>query len=272
LNNRDHRKICVIDGHTGFTGGINLADEYINEEIRFGKWKDNAILLRGEAVYGLTSLFLATWGHVSHEPITDFKPYLPSVYASEMEASPKGEGYIAPYGYHPLTSEPACHEVYVSLIAKATRSIDIMTPYFIPDEELEQALIRAAKSGVRVRLITPHIPDKPTIFDVTRSFYQNLVEAGAEVYEYTPGFVHAKVMVIDDDMATVGTVNFDFRSLYLHMENGCFLYHNPVVSDVKRDVEETLKECKQITLEMVESTPVSKRLYRAILRLISTAL
>lgn len=273
MNNRDHRKIMVIDGHTGFTGGINLADEYINARERFGKWKDNAIMLEGDGVFGLTSLYLSHWSIVDKKhPVHDFSPFLPSVYMSEKGKIDKPSGYVAPYGSMPFVYETVGENVYIDLILKAREYIYITTPYLILDEELENALVKAAKGGVKIKLLTPHIPDKKMVFDLTRSYYKNLIEAGVEVYEYTPGFVHAKTFVVDGVMATVGTINLDYRSLYLHMENGCFMYKCDCIKDIEADLEKTFAESGLITKEMLKKTPVYKKVFRFFLRLFSSAL
>lgn len=274
MNNRDHRKILVIDGHTGFTGGINLADEYIGRKIRFGTWKDNAIMIKGDAVFNLTSLFLSHWSSLdkSQPIINDFSPYLPSVYIDEMEERIHDDGYVAPYGSIPFTYETVGENVYLSLILRAKKYVYITTPYLILDEQLNNALMLAAKSGVTIKLITPHIPDKKTVFDLTRSYYKDLIKAGVEVYEYTPGFIHAKTFLVDGEMGTVGTINLDYRSLFLHMENGCFLYKCSCLKDIKNDLEETLSQSRRITKEMVNSSPASKKLHRLVLRLFSSAM
>ncbi len=274
MNNRDHRKILVIDGHTGFTGGINIADEYINEKIRFGKWKDNAIMIKGDAVFALTALFLSHWTTLDKKNplIKDYSSYLPSVYSSEMTKRVHSDGLVAPYGSIPFTYETVGENVYLSLIAKARKYIYITTPYLIMDEQLNNALKLAAKSGVQIHLLTPHIPDKKTVFELTRSYYKDLVEAGVNVYEYTPGFVHAKTFLVDGVMATVGTINLDYRSLFLHMENGCFLYKCSCIKDIEKDMIETFSNSRQITKEMVASSPLSKRLYRALLKIFSSAM
>lgn len=271
MNNRDHRKIMVIDGHTGFTGGINLADEYINHIERFGKWKDNAIMLEGNGVFGLTSLFLSTWSMITKTTVEDFSPYYPTVYKSETKPF-KNDGYVAPYGSLPFVYETVGRDVYINLLGKANHYVYITTPYLILDEELENAICRCAKRGVKVKLLTPHIPDKNLVFQITRSYYRNLVEAGVEIYEYTPGFVHAKTFLVDGEMATVGTVNLDYRSLYLHMENGCFMYKCECIKDIEKDMVETFAQSGQITLDMVRHSPASKRLLRFILKMFSTAL
>ena len=274
MNNRDHRKILVIDGHTGFTGGINIADEYINRIVRFGKWKDNAIMIEGDAVFALTSLFLSHWTSENKkgEQLCDMTPYLVSRHSDEVAPIKGDYGYVAPYGSLPFTYETVGENVYLSLIYKAKKYIYIATPYLIMDEQLNNALMIAAKGGVKIKLLTPHIPDKKRVFDLTRSYYKSLVEAGVEVYEYTPGFVHEKTFVVDGVMATIGTINLDYRSLYLHMENGCFLYKCPCIKDIEQDMIETFSDSRRITLEMVHSTPFSKKVYRAFLRLFSSAM
>ena len=267
MNNRDHRKICVIDGHTGFTGGINIADEYINEKIRFGKWKDNAIMLRGDGVFGLTSLFLQTWSVLRNEPIDDFAPYTPNKYASETTQF-KSDGLVQAYGSIPYTFETIGLNVYEDIIYRARKYLYISTPYLILNSEMENAIKMAAKNGVDVRLLTPHIPDKKMVFGITRSFYKPLVEAGVRVYEYAPGFVHAKTFIADDEMGTVGTINLDYRSLFLHSENGVFLYKTKCLKDIKQDFETCFGVSKEYTLEVIRRDfPLWYRIFVAVLRL-----
>ncbi|MBO4682551.1 MAG: cardiolipin synthase [Bacilli bacterium] len=251
MNNRDHRKILVIDGHTGFTGGINIADEYINEKIRFGKWKDNAIMLHGYGVFGLTTLFLETWSRLRNEKIENFAPYLPTKYLSET-TSFKSDGLVQPYGSIPYTFETIGLNVYQDIIFRAKKYLYISTPYLILNSEMMNAIMMAAKNGVDVRMLTPHIPDKKIVFGITRSFYKQLIEAGVRVYEYVPGFVHAKTFIADDEMGTVGTINLDYRSLFLHSENGVFLYKTKTLRDIKRDFENTFMVSKEFTLDVIE--------------------
>ena len=272
MNNRDHRKILVIDGHTGFTGGINIADEYINEKIRFGKWKDNAIMLRGAGVFGLTTLFLEAWSRLRNEPIDDFKPYLPTVYLNETIPF-KTDGLVQPYGSIPYTFETIGLNVYQDIIFRAKKYLYISTPYLILNSEMLNAIMMAAKNGVDVRLLTPHIPDKKLVFGVTRSFYRPLVEAGVRVYEYAPGFVHAKTFIADDEMGTVGTINLDYRSLFLHSENGVFLYKTKSLKDIKQDFENTFLVSKEFTAEVIEKEfSLPYRLFVAVLRLFAPLL
>lgn len=268
VNNRDHRKILVIDGHTGFTGGINLADEYINKKQRFGHWKDNGIMLVGDGVWNLTSMFLTTWNAIKRTE-WDYSLFYPQRYNEEMSMMPQGDGFICPYGDTPLDDEPVSENVYLNIINRAQKYLYITTPYLIIDAEMQRALILAASRGVDVRIITPGIPDKKTIFQVTRSYYPQLIERGVKVYEYVPGFVHSKTVVSDDDVATVGTINFDYRSLYLHFENGCMFYKSSVVHQVKEDFLETQQHCSQIVLDKNMKVGFLRGIYYAILRLFS---
>ena len=241
FNYRDHRKIAVIDGVHAYTGGINIADEYANLFVRFGHWKDTAILLRGETVQSFTLMFLQMWNLTEKEPRWD-EALLPS---PPVEA----EGYVMPYCDCPLDDYKVGESVYMDILNRAKDYVHIMTPYLILDNEMETALKFAAQRGVDVKLILPGIPDKKLVYMITRSYYQQLHRAGVKIYEYRPGFLHAKTIVSDDDTAVVGTINMDFRSLYLHFECAAYIYRNPVVFDVERDFEETLKKCSLITME-----------------------
>lgn len=269
-NNRDHRKITVIDGWVGFTGGINLADEYINVNCKYGHWKDTGIMLRGEAVWNLTMMFLQMWKLVTKEPATDnYEQYKPNVYQTEAL---KGDGFVQPYGDTPVDDEIVSENIYLNMINKAKHYIYITTPYLIIDNEMITALTLAAKSGIDVRIITPGVPDKKLVYMVTQSYYYQLIQAGVKIYQYTPGFIHAKTVVMDDAVATVGTVNFDYRSLYLHFECGVWMYHNAVIQEIHDDYMTTLEQCDEITLEDIKKTGRLKRLWQAILRLIAPLL
>jgi cardiolipin synthase len=265
MNNRDHRKILVIDGHTAFTGGINLADEYININSRFGHWKDAGVMLQGEAVWSLTLMFLNMWNGFRPTD-TNLEVFKPHVW--QPEPFP-GEGYVQPYADTPLDREIMAENVYMNLINGATRYVYIYTPYLITDHEMTTCLCLAAKRGVDVRIITPGIPDKKMVYHLTRAHYPELLDNGVKIYEYTPGFVHAKCVVVDDRLATVGTVNFDYRSLYLHFECGTLHYNNTVVSEVKADFLETQKKCRQVTEYSKAHTSFMKEIYFAILRLLA---
>lgn len=249
MNHRDHRKIMVIDGITAFSGGVNLADEYINEKKRFGIWKDNIIRVKGEAVWSFTVMFLTHWNALRHEDddYTVFK---------RDNAIETADGYVSPYGETPLDNQITAQDIYINIINHASSYCWIMTPYLIIDNEMVNALILAASRGVDVRIITPGIPDKKTIFDITRSFYKPLADGGVKIGEFTPGFVHAKVFVSDDITATVGTINLDYRSLYLHFENGTYLSHASEVMSIKDDYEKTWAQCHQITPENSKINPV----------------
>ena len=262
LNNRDHRKLMIIDGKVGFTGGINLADEYINRKERFGHWKDNAIMLRGEAVWSMTVMFLSLWDYVRGE-----RNSIPSFIPPEPAAA--GRGFVQPYADNPLDDESVGSSVYMNLISRAKRYIHIMTPYLVIDYGMMQALINAAKSGIEVVILTPHIPDKWYVHAVTRAHYEELVKGGVKIYEYTPGFIHSKVFTVDDQYATVGTINLDYRSLYLHFENGVFLYEADCVAQVEQDVQDTIAVSQRITLKACRATSLPVRLLRSVLRLLA---
>jgi len=263
MNNRDHRKLCIIDGHTAFTGGINLADEYINQRQRYGHWKDSAIRVTGEGAWSMTVMFLTMWEYIcgGEEDYNSYRPtVLPPIPAD------RHLGYVQPYTDSPLDGEPVGETVYLNLISKARRYVYITTPYLIISDSVNTALCNAAKSGVDVRIMTPHIPDKKIIFEVTRAHYEPLLEAGVRIYEYTPGFVHAKNFAVDDKYATVGSINMDYRSMFLHFEDGVWLCGAPAVLDVKRDFLDTLAVCQEITLAQCRERSMLRRLLRAVLR------
>ncbi len=262
LNNRDHRKFMIIDGKVAFTGGINLADEYINERERFGHWKDCAIMLRGDAVWSMTVMFLSLWDYVSTSG-DSIALYIPP------EPVEESRGFVQPYTDNPLDDEPVGGGVYVNMISRATRSIYIMTPYLIIDYAMSEALCNAAKTGLDVRIITPHIPDKWYVHAVTRAHYEQLVKCGVKVYEYTPGFIHSKVFAVDGEFATVGTINLDYRSLYLHFENGVFLCGADCIPDIYQDFAETFQKSDEITLEECQAEGIMSRLVRSVLRLLA---
>lgn len=259
-NNRDHRKYMIVDGKVAFTGGINMADEYINAKERFGHWKDSAIRLEGDAVWSMTVSFLTMWDFTSsqEENLSRFRPN-PAVGGTE--------GYVQPYHDCPWDNEPVGQTVYLNLINKAKRYVYITTPYLVIDNSLTMALTSAAKSGVDVRIITPHIPDKKIVFEVTRAYYKELLAAGVKIYEYEPGFIHSKNFVVDDCYGSVGTVNMDYRSMFLHFENGVLLYQTPSVEDIKKDFLETQDKSIQVSLEDCRRVPLYRRALRAVLRL-----
>ena len=261
-NNRDHRKITVIDGKVAFTGGINLADEYINVKVKHGHWKDAAIKLEGNAAWSFTLIFLEMWSYCK-KVNEDFSLYYPW---KDCICSIPDDGYVQPYADSPLDSDNVGEHVYLQIINKATDYVYIYTPYLIIDDSMISALTLAAKSGVDVRIITPHIWDKRIVHMTTRSYYRELILSGVKIYEYSKGFLHTKAFVSDDTTATVGTTNLDFRSLYLHFECGTWLYGSTAVMEIKRDFLDTLQECQEITLKDC-SKHVAGRLIQDILRL-----
>ncbi|MDW7672480.1 MAG: cardiolipin synthase [Bacillota bacterium] len=262
-NNRDHRKITVIDGHTGFTGGINLADEYINEIVKYGHWKDTAIMLKGPAVWNLTVMFLAMWDYLRgvEEDFSRFKIYAgfdkagdaygAEVFYDDSTAldSDIDAGCVQPFADSPLDNEPVSETIYLNMIYKAKKFVYITTPYLIIANEMVTALCSAAKGGVDVRIITPHKWDKRLVHMVTRTYYKTLVDSGVKIYEYTPGFMHGKTFVVDDFYGVVGTINMDYRSLYLHFECGVWMFNTPSVLELRQDFLDTLNVCHQITPE-----------------------
>ncbi|MDD7305536.1 MAG: cardiolipin synthase [Peptoniphilaceae bacterium] len=250
MNHRDHRKIMVIDGKVAYTGGINLADEYINKKVRFGHWKDNACRVIGEAVWSYTVMFLTNWNAISDKKDSDYSIF----WRSPLTGSP--DGYISSYGDTPLDNETTGQDVYISILNQARNYCYIFTPYLIIDTEMENALVLAAKRGVDVRIITPGIPDKKIVWHITRSYYRNLIKDGVKIYEYTPGFMHSKVFLCDDKIGTVGTINLDYRSLYLHFENGTYLYNSKELEKIKIDFEKTIEVSKRIHLEDVRISPI----------------
>lgn len=272
MNNRDHRKILVIDGFTGFTGGINLADEYINAYERFGHWKDNCIMLKGKAVQELTKMFLATYGAITNDlsEINQLK-YCYNYYIKE-DSFTLFDGYINPYSDIPFDDISLGQKVYLSIINQAENYVYITTPYLILDEEMENALINASLRGVKVIILTPHIPDKKLVYQVTRSYYQKLINSGVKIFEYTPGFIHSKMFISDENVGTIGTINLDYRSLYLHLENGIYLYRSKAIKDMKEDFLNTLKVSEEITPIKYRAIKKYKTLYWTILRLFAPML
>lgn len=261
MNNRDHRKITVIDGHTGFTGGINLADEYINVIHPLGHWKDTGICMHGEGVWNLTFMFLQTWNAL-RQTKEDYRKYSPHKYYSQEFSE---DGFVQPYGDTPLDEETLGENVYINIINQAKNYVYIFTPYLIVDNEMITALTLAAKKGIDVRIVTPGIPDKKPVFWLTQSYYLQLLEHGVKIYEYTPGFIHAKSFVCDDEVAVIGTINMDYRSLYLHFECGVLLYKSKAVLQLKQDAIDTISISREITTSIArKKAPI--RVIQAILR------
>ncbi len=244
MNNRDHRKILVIDGCVAFSGGINIGDEYINKKVRFGHWKDSGFMLLGEAVWNFTLMFLEMWNGLRPED-PDYAVFYPHRY--HENAFPE-DGFVQPFSDSPLDEESLAENIYIELLSQAQKYVYIFTPYLVIDNEMQTALCMAAKRGVDVRIVTPGIPDKKTVYQLTRSYYPPLLSAGVRIYEYTPGFLHAKSYVCDDVMAVVGTINLDYRSLYLHFECGTLFYGSQVVKQLKADAQATFASSRQVGL------------------------
>lgn len=261
-NNRDHRKIAVIDGKVAFTGGINLADEYINAIEKHGHWKDAAIMLKGKAAWSFTLIFLQTWEICTHTD-EDYEIFYPW---KEQECPVTAKGFVQPYADSPMDEENVGEHVYLHILNNAKKYVYINTPYLIVDDSMLSALRLAAKSGVDIRIITPHRWDKWWVHMTTRSYYRELIKSGVKIYEYTNGFIHSKTFVSDDRTATVGTTNLDFRSLYLHYECGALLYEAKAVMEVKEDFLQTLEICQQVT-EKDCKTNIVVHLLQDILRL-----
>lgn len=262
MNNRDHRKMAVIDGCTAFTGGINLADEYINVYEKHGHWKDSSIIIQGDAVWSFTMMFLSLWNY-QRKTEENYERFRPLAQQTEKFAS---DGYVQPFTDSPLDDESIGETVYLNMINNANRYVYINTPYLILNSEMITALSSAAKRSVDVRIITPHVPDKRFVHAVTRANYEVLVESGVKIYEYTPGFNHAKSFAVDDELGVVGTINLDYRSLYLHFECGVWLYQTHSIFEVKEDFLKTLEKCREITLKDCRSVKWYTRLGRIVLR------
>ena len=260
-NNRDHRKIVSIDGKVAFTGGINLADEYINAIDRHGHWKDASIRIKGSAAWSFTLMFLQMW-----EICTGIDEDYYSYYPWKHEPCPKiSNGFVQPYADSPMDDDNVGEHVYLQIINNAKKYVYINTPYLIIDDSMISALCLAAKSGVDVRIVTPYRGDRWFVHMTTRSYYRELIKAGVKIYEYSDGFIHSKVFVSDDTTATVGTTNLDFRSLYLNFECGVRLYNSSTVLAIKEDFEKTLRHCHQIKLEDCKSS-IFMRLFQDIMR------
>ena len=269
MNNRDHRKILVVDGNTAFTGGINLADEYINDYAKYGHWKDSVIRLRGEAVWSMTRMFLEMWNAL--EPTdNDFAPFQPT-------HSMPSDGFVQPYTDSPLDHEYIGESVYLNMINNAKRYAYVMTPYLIIDEEMNTALKLAAKRGVDVRIITPGIPDKKMVWDLTRAHYPDLLQGGVRIYEYTPGFLHSKNVLVDGEVGVVGSINMDYRSLTLHFENACLMIGTKSVEQEYQDFMDTFQKSQEISQEQIahskkRAAGLLHSIYYALLRLLAPLL
>ncbi len=260
-NYRDHRKILVVDNKVAFTGGINLADEYINRVQRFGHWKDTAVMLRGEAVRSFTLMFLQMWSVMDPRP--DFSP----VHAPGVSVS--APGYVMPYADSPLDGDRLGESVYIDILYRAKKYVHIMTPYLILDGELETALKYASQRGVDVKIILPGIPDKKLAFSLAKTHYPELLDAGVKLYEYTPGFVHAKNFTSDDVKGVVGSINLDYRSLYHHFECAAYMYKTPCIADMEADFAATLEKCREVTPETIRNEKMFYKVMGRIMKLVA---
>ena len=290
LNNRDHRKMIIVDGKIAMSGGVNLCDEYINAYEKYGHWKDNGFIIRGDAVYNYVLMFLQIWYTMAKGALQDYEKYLERrsdfqenalkqkcQYPDHLEEKDKNigkqsPGYVIPYGDGPHQEENVAEQVYMDIISSAAKYVYIMTPYLILDHEMKQNLMHASKSGVDVRIIMPHIPDKKAVFAVARTYYPQLLKSGVKIYEYTPGFVHAKTFLADDEVAVVGTINLDFRSMYLHYECGSLFYRTEGLNDIKADFVDMFEKCQEITMKDYYKFSILQKLEGRVLRIIGPLL
>ncbi|MBQ9010431.1 MAG: cardiolipin synthase [Clostridia bacterium] len=266
MNNRDHRKIMVIDGMTAYTGGFNLADEYFNITSPYGHWKDTGVRMEGEAARSMTYMFLETWNAMRGEKMEDpdFSPLFPDHPPLFSDC-----GFVQPYGDSPLTFEHVAENVYMNLLNGAKRYCWFTTPYLIITDEMVRSFLLAAGRGVDVRIITPGIPDKRMAYRVTRSSYHILARHGIRIFEYTPGFCHAKQCVCDDELAVCGTINLDYRSLYHHFEDGVLMYHCQAVHDIKTDFDNLLPQCREVTDQYTHHVSLPVRIWETLLRILA---
>ena len=262
-NYRDHRKILVIDGKVAFNGGVNLADEYINRIERFGHWKDVAVMIKGSAVQSYTLMFLQTWS------IGETEPVIQKFLKEERLLAKPENGYVMPYADCPLDGFKVGETVYMDILNRANTYVHIMTPYLILDGELETAIKYAALRGIDVRIILPGIPDKKMAYALAKSYYRSLLEAGVKIYEYTPGFVHAKVFVSDDVKAVVGTINLDYRSLYHHFECATYMYKTSCIQEIEADFQETLEKCRTVTPQTIKKEKLFYKLTGPVMRFLA---
>lgn len=296
MNNRDHRKITVIDGKIAYTGGFNLADEYINEKEKFGYWKDAGIRLTGACVWNFTSMFLEIWDYITKTE-DDYAFYrkasIPQLgeltrkhllaqkatdmpvaasYSDAVEPHVTGAGFVQPYCDSPLDHEDVGENVYLNLIGHAKHYVYIFTPYLIIGSEMATALVNASKCGVDVRIVVPGIPDKKLVYLLTQANFANLIRGGVKIYKYAPGFIHSKCFVVDDVYAAVGTINLDYRSLYLHFECGTFMYRTKAVMQVKQDALATIDQSLLVTLSECQSKKLIVRMFMGALKLFAPLL
>ena len=267
LNYRDHRKVCIIDGNVAISGGLNLADEYINKKVRFGHWKDNGFIIKGDGVWNYTFMFLQLWSYSAPEEyvVNDFSPYMPTI--AEV-----GDGYIQSFGDSPLDEFSVAENAYMNIINSSRKYVWISTPYLILDSSMINALTIAARSGVDVRIITPSKPDKKSVYVHTRANYGKLLANGVKVFEYEPGFIHSKMFLSDDNTSIVGTTNMDFRSFFLHFESGTVFYGGSILDSVKADFENTFDSCHEITYKEFQARPWTQKFLALLSKIVAVML
>ncbi len=259
MNNRNHRKIVVVDGKTAFTGGVNIGDEYINAIERFGHWLDCAVKIKGEATTSFLAMFCCMWEFTTGKQI--------DINARIAKFSCENDGFVIPYCDGPLNDNNPAEGLYMQILNTAQRYVYIATPYLLIDNSMKSSLCMAAKSGIEIRIITPHIPDKWYVHPATQYNYQELLEAGIRIYEYSPGFIHSKLFVSDDKIATAGSVNMDYRSFVFHFECGAWMCDTHSVHTIKSHFEDVFAVCEEITLEKWKKRPVFTRIKQAILHI-----
>lgn len=248
-DNRNHRKTLIVDGEIAFTGGINIADECIRRTNKYGIWKDSLIRVKGVAVFEFTKMFLVMWNaNITNKLRTNICYDQDYEHYKGKTKSYQCSGYIIPYGHNPFNQKKMASRVYLNIINQATKYLYIYTPYLILDEVIKESLLVASKRGVEIKIITPGIPDKKLVYQVTRSYYSELLDSGIKIYEYIPGFLHAKCFLCDDEVATVGAINLDYRSLYTHFENGCYFYQGNIIKTIKDDFNKTLEDSREVIL------------------------
>ncbi|MCR5031272.1 MAG: cardiolipin synthase [Lachnospiraceae bacterium] len=269
LNNRDHRKMTIVDNKVAFTGGYNIANEYFNVTSPFGHWKDTGVRLEGDAVRAMTLTFLEMWNAVRADDADDANT---AAYVENTAKTQKPGGFVQFYADNPMDKKPVGEDVYLGIMNRAERYLYIMTPYLIITDEMSRMLGNAAKRGVDVRIVTPGIPDKKLIYQLTRSYYNRLAFDGVRIFEYTPGFCHAKMCVADDTVATCGTINLDYRSFYHHFEDGCLLVGCGAVTDIRKDFDDTFRQCREVTEKYRTGRSAGLRFGQLLLRLFAPLL
>lgn len=269
MNNRDHRKLTVIDGHIGYTGGFNIADEYFNITSPYGYWKDSGIRVEGPAVDIMSAMFAEMW---NFSDMRDRKHSSKIDYRMNYPEKIPGSGLIIPFCDSPIDNEPVGENVYINILNSAKNYCWFMSPYLVLSDELNRAFVLAAKRGVDVRIITPGVPDKKTVYSVTRSYYKYLALNGVKIYEYTPGFEHAKMCISDDSICVVGTINLDYRSLFHHFEDAVAMYNCDCIADVLKDFNETIDSCRDVTEKSKQKTSILIDFAKSLLRLVAPLL